>query len=118
MPDIDHSSPDSLDEYVYEDPNEEWGPVPEEEYKYAVHEAQKLEKTMLYLLDEEALRDKFVKVMWIDAHGNYVWDSKVQDLESLPGPLKSGLSLYEIIERCDFNFDEKAWKMGALLYSF
>lgn len=72
MLDINHSSLDSLNEYVYEDPNKEWGLVLEEEYKYAIHEAQKLEKTMLYLLDKEALRDKFVKVMWINAHRNYV----------------------------------------------
>lgn len=118
MPDTDQSSPDAPDEYVYEDPDEEWGPAPEEEYKCAVHKAQKLEKTMLYLLDEEALRENLVKVMWIDAHGNCVWDFKVQDLESFQGPLKSGLSLYEIIDRCDYNFDEEAWKRGALLYLF
>jgi hypothetical protein len=34
---------------------------PEEEYQRPVHEAQKVEQTLVYLLDEEALREKAFK---------------------------------------------------------
>ena len=97
-------------------PDDEWG-EPEEEYQRPVHEAQKREETLIYLLDEEALREQVVKVMWLDKHGNCVWDFKVRDLVEFQGPLKRGLFLTEIISNCDYTSDHAVWERGAILDS-
>jgi len=107
---------------IYGDPDLEdvemldsdWG-EPEEEYQRPVHEAQKQEKGLIYLLDEEALREKVVKVMWLGKCGNCVWDFKVRDLWEFQGPLKRGLSILEIIERYDYTSHPAKWERGALL---
>jgi hypothetical protein len=46
---------------------------PEEEYQRPIYEAERVERTLVYLLDEEALREKVFKVIWLDVHGNCVW---------------------------------------------
>ena len=95
-------------------PDENWG-EPDEEYQRPAHEAQKREKTIMYLLDEEALRERVTKVMWLDAHGNCVWDFKIRDIWEFQGPLLRGLFITEIITNCAYNDDHTMWERGALL---
>ena len=43
--------------------------------------------TRLFLVDEEALRERLLKVLWLDAHGFCVWWNKLElvDLENFHG---------------------------------
>jgi hypothetical protein len=61
--------------------------------------------SVVYVVDEEAIRERLVKVMWLDYHGNCVWDnkSKPEDLESLRAGLIGGGSLYEMVEESGLN---------------
>ncbi|KAJ5991313.1 hypothetical protein N7522_011520 [Penicillium canescens] len=54
----------------------------------------------IYLLDKEAIESGFIKVVWIDEHGDCVWDNRldpvVSDVEGLAGALMNSTSLIEI----------------------
>ena len=54
----------------------------------------------IYLLDKEAIESGFIKVVWIDEHGDCVWDNRldpvVSDVEGLAGALMNSTSLVEI----------------------
>ena len=55
--------------------------------------------TRLFLIDEEALRERILKVLWLDAHGTCVWWNKLElvDLESFHGRCLRGWNLCEFI---------------------
>jgi hypothetical protein len=95
-------------------PDEEYGD-PEYENEREAHEAGIRERTFVYLIDREALRDKVIKLMWIDIHGNCVWDFKFpeEDFDDLQGPLNRPYLLTEIISRGAVS--EESFKRGALL---
>ncbi|KFY30661.1 hypothetical protein V493_01761 [Pseudogymnoascus sp. VKM F-4281 (FW-2241)] len=99
-------------------PEEGWD-EPEEEYQRTVHEATKVVATMMYLADEEALRENVVKLMWLDSHGNCVWDNKLrpEDIPVFEGPLESGFSLSELVARFDssHDHDHPAYERGFTL---
>ncbi|KAF9878201.1 hypothetical protein CkaCkLH20_04239 [Colletotrichum karsti] len=42
-----------------------------------VEEASVKEQTHIFVVDEEALRGDFIKVKWLDIHGNCIWDNKL-----------------------------------------
>jgi hypothetical protein len=88
---------------------------PEEEYQRPIHEAEKVERTLVYLLDEEAVRERVFEIMWLDVHGNCVWDFKICDICEFQGPLQSGLFLHEIVESYGFTGERKKWMRGTLL---
>ena len=56
--------------------------------------------TRLFLLDEEALRERVLKVLWLDTHGTCVWWNRLElvDLESFHGRCLRGWSLSEFID--------------------
>ncbi|EPE27578.1 hypothetical protein GLAREA_04369 [Glarea lozoyensis ATCC 20868] len=108
---------DILDDPDLEDDisNEDLPSEPEKEYERALYDAERLEKTLIYLIDEEALRERVFKIMWLDIHGNCVWDFKVRDLFRFQGPLLSGLFLNEIVRNYSSANDRKKWTRGAIL---
>ncbi|KAI1379177.1 hypothetical protein F4677DRAFT_465391 [Hypoxylon crocopeplum] len=48
-----------------------------EEFKISVFEAKHRGKTMLFLVDEEALRADLIKIPWLDIHGSCVWENRL-----------------------------------------
>ncbi|CAJ2512947.1 Uu.00g010660.m01.CDS01 [Anthostomella pinea] len=58
-------------------------PGPGEEFKLPLYEAALKERTMLYLIDEEALREKLIKILWLDIHGSCVWENRLRPDERL-----------------------------------
>jgi hypothetical protein len=106
-----YGDPDPPDDTIPDDQCNE----PEEEYQRPLYEAERLERNFLYLLDEEALREKVVKVMWLDVHGKCVWDFKIRDLDDFQGPLHRGLFVSEIIGRYPYSSRPEKWVRGALL---
>ncbi|EPE27581.1 hypothetical protein GLAREA_04372 [Glarea lozoyensis ATCC 20868] len=93
---------------------EEFG-EPEFENEREAHEAGIRERTFVYLIDREALRDKVIKLMWIDIHGNCVWDFSFPegDFDDLQGPLNRPYFLTEIISRGAVS--DQSFKRGARL---
>jgi hypothetical protein len=79
-----------------------------EEYEAGDGEMSQLERiscrvhAVVYVIDEDAIKEGLVKVMWLDSHGNCVWDNKMkpEGLTSLRGGLLGGGSLYEVVEHC------------------
>jgi hypothetical protein len=76
-----------------------------EEYKAGDCEMSGLERisrhvhTVVYVVDEDAIKERLVKIMWLDSHGNCVWDNKMkpEGLTALRGGLTGGGSLCEIV---------------------
>ena len=56
--------------------------------------------TVVYVVDEEAIKEHLVKIMWLDSHGNCLWDNKMKPdgLTGMHGALSGGGSLYEMVE--------------------
>ena len=87
-----------------------------EEYKIPWYEAMIKETTMLLLIDEEALREKLVKLLWLDIHGNCVWDNRLRAdrmLEFRGKMFAIGGSLDALYE--NFPDDPKVYERGFIL---
>lgn len=71
--------------------------------------------TLVYVVDEEAIKERVVKLMWLDSHGNRVWDNKMnpESLSSLQGALAGSVSLYEEVE--EGGGDVESPRRGATL---
>ncbi|KAI1293938.1 hypothetical protein F5Y03DRAFT_326850 [Xylaria venustula] len=100
------------------DPAEDYDPPPgpDENYKMPFHEAMIRERTILFLIDEEALRDELVKVLWLDIHGVCVWDNRIRTSQMLAfrGQIfDSGGSLDALYE--NFPDDPELYKRGFIL---
>ncbi|KAI0972270.1 hypothetical protein F4678DRAFT_56212 [Xylaria arbuscula] len=99
------------------DPAEHYDPPgPDEDYKMPLYEAMIKERTMLFLIDEEALRDKLVKVLWLDIHGVCVWDNRLHSDQMLAfrgQTFDSGGSLAALYE--NFPDDPELYKRGLVL---
>ncbi|KFZ10612.1 hypothetical protein V501_05115 [Pseudogymnoascus sp. VKM F-4519 (FW-2642)] len=91
------------EDYEFED--EEYQHEGEEENE-ALGLASFKSRVLIYVLDEEALRQKLVKMMWLDIHGNCVWRSKIKpdEVRDFGGGLKDGKTLADSIERLE-DFD-------------
>ncbi|KAI6080957.1 hypothetical protein F4821DRAFT_265392 [Hypoxylon rubiginosum] len=105
--------------YVYETDvaadDDDWEPPgPGEEYKMPVFEAKRKEKTMMFLIDEEALRSGLVKILWLDIHGECVWENRLDPHKKLEfvGRMHDGGSLGDLYE--DYE-DEEMYEWGAVL---
>lgn len=57
--------------------------------------------TVVYVVDEDAIKEGLVKIMWLDSHGNCLWDNKMKPngLTTLRRGLMGGGSLCEMVER-------------------
>ncbi|KAI1764237.1 hypothetical protein GGR53DRAFT_327485 [Hypoxylon sp. FL1150] len=105
--------------YVYETDAalqaDDWEPPgPGEEFKMPVFEAKCKEKTLLFLIDEEALRAGLIKILWLDIHGNCVWENRLNPRKKLEfaGRMHDGGSLGDLYE--DYE-DEEMYESGAVL---
>jgi hypothetical protein len=54
----------------------------------------------VYLLDREAIESGLIKILWLDEHGNIVWDNRLDpfrsNLDGLAGALLSSITLLEL----------------------
>lgn len=50
---------------------------PENEARIPLWQAARKSMSVVYLLDEEALNEHLIKLLWLDIHGNVVWRNKV-----------------------------------------
>ncbi|KAI8963209.1 hypothetical protein F5Y11DRAFT_163535 [Daldinia sp. FL1419] len=89
-------------------------PGPGEEFKMTLYEAGRKEKTMLFLIDEEALRSGFLKIFWLDIHGNCVWENRLRPNNMLEfrGRMFDGGCLADLYDNCDY---VDMYEPGALL---
>ncbi|KAJ5995705.1 hypothetical protein N7481_002682 [Penicillium waksmanii] len=73
----------------------------ENEEAKPLYRAQLRIQAIVYLLDQEALEKKLVKMLWIDEHGEPVWDNWIDPdrvgLDSFTGLLMDGFMPSEII---------------------
>ncbi|KAJ3558032.1 hypothetical protein NPX13_g9806 [Xylaria arbuscula] len=108
--------------YVFEDDGNLWNPREYfdppgkgEEFMMPFYEAMVEEKTLLFLIDEEALRDKLVKILWLDIHGTCVWDNRLSPDQVLAftGRMFDGASLAALYE--EFPADPKLYKRSRIL---
>ncbi|KAI0197888.1 hypothetical protein F4808DRAFT_284725 [Astrocystis sublimbata] len=107
--------------YVYEtdaslqDPAEDYEPPEDDERRLPLYEAMVRERTMLFLVDEDALRTGFIKVLWLNDHGACVWDNRLRPDQMLAfkGHLFDGGSLATLSE--EWEDDETMWKRGAVI---
>ncbi|KAI0113009.1 hypothetical protein F4814DRAFT_331908 [Daldinia grandis] len=89
-------------------------PGPGEEFKMAVFEAGRKEKTMFFLVDEQALRAGLVKILWLDIHGNCVWENRLDPhrLLEFRGRMFDGGSLADLYSECEY---ADTYQLGAVL---
>ncbi|KAI0439809.1 hypothetical protein F4803DRAFT_23816 [Xylaria telfairii] len=108
--------------YTYEtdsimrDVSEDYEPPGEdEEFKMPLYEAMIKEKTILFLVDEEALRDKLIKVLWLDIHGTCIWDNRLppEKMLGFKGRMFDGGSLATLSE--DFEDDAEMYERSTVL---
>ncbi|KAJ2970859.1 hypothetical protein NUW58_g9575 [Xylaria curta] len=97
---------------IYEERYE--SPGSGEEFKRPLFEAKVKEKTMLFLVDEEALRTNMVKLLWLDVHGRCVWENRLRpdNLLEFHGRMFEGGSLADLYREND---TPEMYQMGALL---
>lgn len=88
-----------------------------EEYRQGLYDAQLRETTMLYLIDEEALQTDMIKVLWLDIHGNCIWDNRILSgrLREFKGRMFDGGCLGDLYDACE---DVALYQRGALLDDF
>lgn len=91
---------DGLQGSVVEDYEDWGGGGGEEEEETALESASRRAAGLVYLVDEEAVEDYVVKLLWLDVHGRCVWRNKVLpgELMGLSGAFKGGYSLSEAVE--------------------
>ncbi|KAF1851965.1 uncharacterized protein K460DRAFT_413453 [Cucurbitaria berberidis CBS 394.84] len=75
------------------------------------------DKQAVYLLDEEALRERLVKILYLDVHGNAVWKNKIapEDIEFFEARYFKGSTLGRIMEKCADLDEPSLLQPGALL---
>jgi hypothetical protein len=95
--------------------NDDWEEAPEER-QTDLYEAQKRMATLLYLIDEEALRQKVIKLLWLDRHGNCIWNNTIrpENIDALKGPIMQGYTLAEIVGH-NALADDAFWERGSLI---
>ncbi|KAI0871602.1 hypothetical protein GGS24DRAFT_470864 [Hypoxylon argillaceum] len=84
--------------------------------KRPVYEAQREIATVLYLVDERALRAMLIRVLWLDVHGRCVWDNTIRTEDLLPfnGHLFNGLTLVEFVDGFAADSEgSRRWERGA-----
>lgn len=61
---------------------------------------------IIYVIDEEALREQLVKMKWLNWRGKSVWEWKIrpESMASMAGALANGLLLYDFV-----NSDDARW---------
>jgi hypothetical protein len=74
-------------------------------------------KTLLYLIDEEALRQKVIKLLWLDRHGNCIWNNtiRLENIDALKGSIMQGYTLAEIVGH-NALADDAFWERGSLIH--
>lgn len=89
---------------------------PEEEYQRDLAEVDSVVVTIMFLVDEEAVKGGFIKILWLDCHGNCVWDNKIrpENMLTFAGSLHRGKYLREIADRfdCPQLSDHSAYERG------
>ncbi|KAF3062406.1 hypothetical protein GL218_02918 [Daldinia childiae] len=102
------------DDIVQEDEEDFDRPGPGEEFKMGLYEAGRQEKTMLFLVDEQALRAGLVKILWLDIHGKCVWENRLgpHNLLEFRGRMFDGGSLADLYDGCEY---VDMYEPGALL---
>ncbi|KAM0812568.1 hypothetical protein AB5N19_12559 [Seiridium cardinale] len=87
---------------------------PEQE---ALEKASTEAKWLLYLVDEEVLRDEdgLVKMLWMDVHGHCVWRTRTHPgrMAGFRGALADGRSLSMMVED-ETGGDEEGWQMDLV----
>jgi hypothetical protein len=88
---------------------------PDEESMLPLYDAALKDKSVMYLLDEEALKEKVVKILWLDIHGNCVWRNTIRPDEatSFESRPRTGGTLWEILDK-SYN-DPTLSELGALI---
>ncbi|KAI8657146.1 hypothetical protein NCS57_01092200 [Fusarium keratoplasticum] len=54
-------------------------------------------EALLFVLDAEAIRENLVKLMWLNAHGNRIWNNKI-DLSAMEGMRATFSDGYTLLE--------------------
>jgi hypothetical protein len=95
-------------------------PEPGEEHKSRLHDAVFKARDIMYLLDEEALRKKMLKVVWTDLGGKPVWwnwlsPTATQGFEGHYYGLGHGLHWLFTIDHRPSSFDAEGAVLDALL---
>lgn len=93
-------------------------PGEDEEFKRPLYEAMLKEKTLMFLVDEEALRTNLIKVLWLDIHGTCVWENKLPPdmMLTFRGRMFDGGSLADLTEGLDGYVGETSmYESGAVL---
>jgi hypothetical protein len=105
--DLDNEDEDDLDELSPE--------------QLAVELVSKKAKWLIYVVDEEVLRDDrgLVKIMWMDQHGQCVWENKIEPnvMASFRGALSGGGTMSMHIESHTVEGEqgeEARWVSGAV----
>ena len=88
----------------------------EEESYMPLFNASLKDKQAIYLIDEQALRESLVKILYLDVHGNAVWNNKIspEGLEVFEAFYTKGSTLARIHEKCDLG-EPSLLQPGALL---
>ncbi|KAM0433896.1 hypothetical protein ACHAPT_003839 [Fusarium lateritium] len=57
-------------------------------------------EALLYILDAEAIQENLVKLMWLDTHGNSVWNNKIEPdtMDGMRAMFSRGYTLFEATE--------------------
>ncbi|KAK2809650.1 hypothetical protein FQN50_003707 [Emmonsiellopsis sp. PD_5] len=80
---------------------EEGGDNDDDDVRNSAFDVQVKLRNIIYLLDDEAIREGFIKVKWLGEYGDVVWENKLAPEEmgsGLLGGLASGLFLHELVD--------------------
>jgi hypothetical protein len=90
---------------------------PAEEKYLPLFQAWLKDKQAVFLVDEQALRTNLVKVLYLDDHGQAVWQNTIspEEIEYFEGNYTKGSMLSLIKEMC-YNGDESLLQPGAQLH--
>ncbi|KAH7091055.1 hypothetical protein FB567DRAFT_263506 [Paraphoma chrysanthemicola] len=106
--DCDYWGDIALDEAVEADPL-----PPVDDPTFALHDAIKRQVVMIYLIDRQALEEKLITLLWLDAHGECVWWFKLdpENLLEFAGWMARGAGLMMLAQ-----FDcQGVWEKGSLI---
>jgi hypothetical protein len=110
---IQYSCPED-EEFWREQEGEPLQVPPEQE---ALEEASREAKWLIYLVDEEVLRDKdgLVKMLWMNVHGRCVWRTRTHPgrMAGFRGALADGRSLSMMVED-ETGGEEEGWHMDLV----
>jgi hypothetical protein len=90
---------------------------PDDERFLPLHNASKLERQTVYLIDEQALRSTLVKLIFIDDHGHTVWHNTIAPdvVWEFEANYTNGGMLERIQEMLDGTEDDSLLQPGAQL---